>query len=438
MKSKSNVSQLIRIKNKMKDITTIKPGYKKTAIGIIPEDWEVKRLGKLATLKSGGTPLRDEPKYWGGEIPWLTTSLINYNTIFSVEEYITKEGLKNSSAKVFPKGTTVMAIYGQGVTRGKVARLGFDMTTNQACIAFLNDNLNFQEFLFYSLAKNYQRLRDLSNDGSQKNLSAKLLKEFKLPIPPLPEQKAIADCLSTWDKAIEKQTQLIKAKKEFKKGLMQGFFNGQLTVENGQIIKAKEGEDFTEDWEEVRLGEIGNFISGNGFPVAEQGGEKGIPFYKVSDMNSTGNETEMTVSNNYVTDEQMKKLKLKPITKKSLLFAKVGAAIFLERKRIAQNYLMDNNMMAFIPLEFNHFIRYAFELISLSKYAQIGALPSYNASDLKIIKTKLPPDKLQNSIAQVLQYADKEIELQEKKLKQLQIQKKGLMQVLLTGKLRLV
>src|SRR5688572_26827460 len=94
-------------------------GYKPSPLGPIPNDWDASCLGALAKVTSGGTPDRKQQSYWNGNIPWVTTSLIDFNVINDAEEFITQEGLKNSAAKLFPAGTLLMALYGQGITRGK-------------------------------------------------------------------------------------------------------------------------------------------------------------------------------------------------------------------------------------------------------------------------------------------------------------------------------
>lgn len=252
------------------------------------------------------------------------------------------------------------------------------------------------------------------------------LKKVLLPIPPLSEQEKIAEILSCWDEAIEKVSDLIEQKKLLKKGLMQKLLTGKTRLPG-----------FTQPWKTVKLGEIGTFISGSAFPDNEQGGKLGIPFYKVSDMNNVKNLSYMTVSNNYVTEVQVSRLKLKPINHEAIIFAKVGAAIFLERKRLSCNFLIDNNMMAFIPFETPYYIKSVFDTLHLSRYVQVGALPSYNANDLKPIKITIPSDIAeQKAIADILSTADEEIEKLKTKLDLLKLQKKGLMQQLLTGKIR--
>ena len=101
-------------------------------------------------------------------------------------------------------------------------------------------------------------------------------------------------------------------------------------------------------WEQRKLGEVGKAQSGVGFPDREQGGKTGVPFYKVSDMNNAGNEHEMCSANNYVSEAQCKKNGWMPITEISVVFAKVGAAIMLNRKRLVRiSFLLDNNTMAY-------------------------------------------------------------------------------------------
>ena len=107
----------------------------------IDPDWKIVELEKLCVIKSGATPDRSNDSFWDGDIPWVTTTLINYEVIHQANEFITLEGLKNSSTWIVPKGTVLMAMYGQGVTRGRVAILGIDAAINQACAAFqIKDN----------------------------------------------------------------------------------------------------------------------------------------------------------------------------------------------------------------------------------------------------------------------------------------------------------
>ena len=182
---------------------------------MLPNGWKKVKLGDVAKVTSGGTPLRTQSEYWNGNIPWVKTAQIQNGHISKdqVDEYITELGVKESSAKIVPKGTLLMAMYGQGKTRGQVAILDIDATINQACAAFhLKENEVSTQYLFQYFLFNYENIRNLSNDGGQKNLSAEIIKKIPLDLPPIEEQKKIATTLSVWDSAIEKMEKLIEAK----------------------------------------------------------------------------------------------------------------------------------------------------------------------------------------------------------------------------------
>ena len=155
---------------------------------------------------------------------------------------------------------------------------------------------------------------------------------------------------------------------------------------------------FADAWEQRKLGEFGCATSGIGFPDAEQGGKEGIPFFKVSDMNLPENNRELVVSNNYVTESQITANGWHPITNlPAIFFAKVGAAVYLNRKRLVnRTFLLDNNTMAF-SLDTERiepsFAQSLFEGINLTELTQVGALPSLNAADIESFETMVPLDK---------------------------------------------
>ena len=176
-------------------------------------------------------------------------------------------------------------------------------------------------------------------------------------------------------------------------------------------------------WEQRKLGEVGYAKSGQGFPDAEQGGTRGIPFYKVSDMNITGNENELITANNYVTQEQIIRNHWNIINDvPAVFFAKVGAAVMLNRKRLCRNsFLLDNNTMAYMfdKSKWNYnFGKTMFDTIDLTLLAQVGAIPSYNASDVENIEILMPHLKEQGKIGELFTNLDSLITLhQHKELK---------------------
>lgn len=188
-------------------------------------EWITAPLGQYFETMTGGTPNRNEKEYWDGTIPWITTSLVDFNVIRSAEEFISSTGLKNSAAKLFPKGTILIALYGQGKTRGKVAMLDIEATTNQACAAILPVKGFDPTFTFLSLSGRYDEMRALSNSGGQENLSQGLIRELPFHYPvDVAEREQITDCLSSLDDLITAQTQKLVALKTHKKALMQQLF----------------------------------------------------------------------------------------------------------------------------------------------------------------------------------------------------------------------
>lgn len=169
-------------------------------------------------------------------------------------------------------------------------------------------------------------------------------------------------------------------------------------------------KEFNNKWGNYKLGQLGIFKSGIGFSDSQQGGTEGIPFFKVSDMNNIGNETEMRNANNYVTQEQIMKNSWKVINETpAIIFAKVGAALMLNRKRlVTRPFLIDNNTMSYSFDESwdKDFGLTLFQTINLPKYAQIGALPSYNASDIAMIKVNVPNVQEQSAIGSLFRTLD--------------------------------
>lgn len=196
------------------------------------EEWATDSLGNIFETTSGGTPSRSEKAYWNGDVPWITTSLVDFRVITCAEEFVTAAGLKNSSAKLFPKGTVLMAMYGQGKTRGQVALLDIKAATNQACAAILPRKGIDPYFVFLNLAGRYEEIRGMSNSGGQENLSQGLIREIPFAFPQdEEEQRKITACLSTLDALITAETQKLEGLKTHKKGLMQLLFPSLEVVE---------------------------------------------------------------------------------------------------------------------------------------------------------------------------------------------------------------
>lgn len=204
-------------------------------IGMIPEHWDVPEIKHLVRMASGGTPDRNHPEYWNGNIPWIKTGELQNDIITNAEEYITEEGLNNSSAQVFNINTILVAMYGQGKTRGMTALLKTHASTNQACAGLTVANSNVQiEYLWQCLIGAYDAIRSEAAGSGQPNLSATLIGNFHIALPPIEEQGLIVEYIK--DRTVEIKSTIHKAEKllekltEYKKSLIYEAVTGKMEV----------------------------------------------------------------------------------------------------------------------------------------------------------------------------------------------------------------
>ena len=215
-------------------------------------NWQIKKLGEVCKTTSGGTPSRKNKNYYSGTIPWVKSGELDRGIIFDTEEKITEEAIKNSSAKIFPKGTLLIALY--GATIGKLAFLGVDATTNQAvCGIYENENI-ISKYLYYFLLFNKPKLVQQGVGGAQPNISQTILKDLDLPIPPLETQHAIVskieELFSELDKGITELKTAQQQLKTYRQSVLKSAFEGKLTNEN-----VKDGE-LPDGWEMVLITDL--------------------------------------------------------------------------------------------------------------------------------------------------------------------------------------
>ena len=199
----------------------------------------------------------------------------------------------------------------------------------------------------------------------------------------------------------------------------------------------------TGEWETKPLGAYGSLISGSVFPLVFQGSQSGdYPFFKVSDLSNEGNRTFMRKSNNCIDEDERRILGAAVVPRESIVFAKIGAAVFLERKRmLSQDSCLDNNLMAFSLADSEtsrEFFFYLITSINFGKLASTTALPSLSAKHIGAIEVRVPSLDEQHAIANVLSDVDAEIASLERRLGKTRAVKQAMMQTLLTGQVRLV
>ena len=367
--------------------------YEKTTLENIAKVTGGKRMPK-------GSSLINEPN----NHPYITVSNMNNNfEDLNTYQYVPTEIYSQIKNYIVDCDDLIISVAG---TLGLVKKVPkcldkANLTENANRISEIKIDIDYlQYYLNTKIIQN--RILAVQTNNAQPKLALKEIRNFKINYPPIEEQKKVSKFLSLIDSKI----QLLEKKHEnylnFKKYLMQQIFTQKLRF-----------ADCTDEWKVCKFKDLGTVKSGVGFSNKYQGHlDLDYNVYKVSDMNLKGNEKVMTKSNNTIDDSILNDMGAKLIREPSIIFAKVGEAIFLNRKRIAKpHFLIDNNMMAFSPnnnvdLEFMYYLTTS---INFGKYAQIGALPSYNASDIYSIKCKIPPLEEQKRIGNLLSLADNKI-----------------------------
>ena len=377
----------------------------------IPEGWSIKKLGEMGKFVSGGTPDTEKPEYWNGDIIWLTPSEITKlptRFVSDSERKITRAGLKNSSAVLLPVGSLIIC------TRATVGDCCInikEVSTNQGFKNLIPENSNI-DFLYYLISSHKTDLIRKACGSTFLEISKHDIEKLKYSVPPLSEQEKIAEILGTWDLAIEKLTALIEQKKLLKKGLMQRLLNFK--------------KEYLKRFDEI--------------------------FEDYSDKKHSDKDLLSATQENGVIPRRL--LKGRVMSPEGSLdgYKLVQSGSFVISLRSFQGGLEYSDYEGIISpaytvlkdkISINKcFYRYFFKSYNfIEKYLSIAVIgirdgKQISYPDLQSVKIPYPPLSEQKAIADILSKADEEIDLLTRKLDLLQSQKKGLMQQLLTGKIR--
>ena len=230
----------------MKQNKEIPAGYKDSPLGIIPESWKIKKLGEIGKIYSGGTPDTDNPLYWNGEINWCTptdiTALNGNKYIGNTITKITTEGLNNSSAKLLPPNSIIVCTR---ASIGKTVISKFNIATNQGFKNIVpNENID-THYLYYVVSNSETKLLKLGSGSTFLEVSKSDFENLKFAFPPIVEQVKIAQILSLWDNAIEKQKKLVEKLERKKRGLMQQLLTARIRICG-----------FSGSWQTVKMGDV--------------------------------------------------------------------------------------------------------------------------------------------------------------------------------------
>ena len=415
----------------------MKEGYKQTEIGVIPENWDIGSLKEaFQRLDAGVSVNSDESAY--SDYYVLKTSAVRNGFVNAKEaKPVVRADYPRLKCPV-KKGSIIISRMN---TPAMVGECGF--CAEEAPNTFLPDRLwqvepsaskyDFQWLNYLLNTEKYSaaiRATATGTSNSMKNIAKDRLLEILIPKPTLPEQQRIAEALSDMDELIASLEKLIAKKKAIKQGAMQELLPGKRRLPG-----------FSGEWEIRAISSLGKFVSGNGFPLEFQGHQVGkYPFYKVSDFNNIGNEQYLKRANNYISPRIAEKLKCNIIPMDSIVFAKIGAAIFLERKKLTTvECCIDNNTMSFQANDCvsPHFLWYVFQTIRFGDLVEATALPSLSGMSIGGISKLFPPTREeQEAIASVLLDIDHAIADTSQRLDKVRQIKNGMMQQLLTGKIR--
>ena len=409
-------------------------GYKKTKVGVIPEDWKVVKISELGSLTGGGTPNTKNKESWNGTIPWISSSDLTENSIYNIKisRYITEDSIQNSATKLVPKNS-ILIVSRVGV--GKVAINKNDICTSQD---FQNLTLKNDSTIFIAyLIKDKTKILISYNQGTSiKGFVKSDLKNLKIPLPPLKEQKKIANILTTWDDAISKQDKLIKSKEELKKGLMQKLLSGEVQFDG-----------FNREWKNRKIEELVFYQEGPGVRRTQYT-KSGVKLLNVGNLNN--NELNLNSTDKYISEnEAFGNYKHFLADEGDLLISCSGINSESFKKKIAfvkKEHLplcMNTSTMRFKSLDNQlslNYLNYFFQTLDFEKQVfkvlTGSAQFNFGPTHIKWFKIPLPSMKEQLKIDQILATIDKEIDLLKNELEELKKQKKGLMQKLLTGEVR--
>ena len=249
---------------------------------MLPDRWDRTTVGDVCDVLTGGTPKRSVADYWNGDIPWMSSGEINQGVVRSVAEFITPLGMANSNARLLPPGTVMMALNGQGKTRGKVAILEIETTCNQSLAGMVADGKRLlPTYLFYSLDAQYQAIRNITGDDARNGLNLGILRGLSIDLPPLDEQRRIAEVLRSVDEAIALSKETVEQAENASRGLLQLLF-----VEGIGHNDFKEGHStlIPATWREMSLNELSAIPITYGVVQPGPKVPNGVPFVRGGDF----------------------------------------------------------------------------------------------------------------------------------------------------------
>ena len=403
--------------------------FKDTEIGRIPEEWETLYIHQITEISTGATPSTNINEYWeNGTIRWMSSGELNNKIIYDVNGRITQKGYDNTGTHMLPKNCVLIGLAGQGKTRGTAAYNKVELCTNQSIAAILPNSKYESKYLYFYIDSLYDKLRLLSaGDGGRGGLNKQILQNLEIAMPPLNEQHHIASALTSIDNLIASLGKLIEKKKNIKQGAMQQILTGKTRLKG-----------FTEPWVYRKISEIATTSSG-GTP------SRSIPNYYYGDIKWF---TTTELKDNYlydsvehITREALNNSSAKMFSANTILMAMYGATI----GKLGVLKEPSTTNQACCAIKCNDIVEiFLFYILLYNRKSIIekgcgAGQPNISQAIVNELPFLVPPcEKEQQAIATILTKMDNEITALEAKRAKYEAIKQGMMQQLLTGKIRLI
>ncbi len=389
----------------------------------LPKGWQVKSLGEIAEIVTGGTPSTAIKEYWeGGNIPWLNSGELNQGMITSSSNYITRLGLKNSVAKLMPPDTILIAL--TGATTGRVGYLTFEACANQSVTGILPSANHYPKFLYYYLQTLRENILKIAWGGAQKHINQKFVKDLKIPLPPLPIQKQIAEILEKADQAKQKRKEANKLTDEFLQSVFIEMFGDPVKNPKGwerrkilNLILKIENENpssFPEkEYEYIDISSINNISK----TIAET--------RKISGQNAPSRARQLVMRNDILVSTVRPNLNSVALIKENYSnpIASTGFCILRANFKYA------------IPEYLFQIVKQAFFVKRLSRIAKGASYPAVTDDQITEIEISIPPLSLQQQFAEIVNKTEALKEKQKQSEQELENIFQSLMQKAFKGEL---
>ncbi len=420
----------------------VKQGYKQTEVGVIPEDWDVRKIGDFTDATAGGTPSTSHPEYWNGEILWMSSGELNKRRIHNVIGRITELGYNNSSTHMIPENCVLIGLAGQGKTRGTVAVNYVELCTNQSIAAIFPSKEHNSEYLYQNLWSRYEELRELSSgDGGRGGLNLTIIKNFPCAFPKLQEQNRIAEALSDVDELISSLEKLIEKYKSIKATCLQ-----QMFPQKGETTPKMRLPGFTGAWEQRKLLSLCDKFTDGDWIEAKDQSNSGVRLIQTGNV-GVAEFLDKPNNKKWVSEDTFEALHCEEVFEGDILISRLpepaGRACIVPNIGTKMITAVDCTIVRVSENTSNEFL---LQYLSSQRYFDEvntclagGTRQRISRSNLADFDIPVPVQKQeQQAIGHFFRNLDNLITLHQRKLDKAKKIKQGMMQQLLTGKIRLV